>query len=273
MLPEWLQVFLSQALTTSLQRVLELIVGVFLGAAIVGIMRVALRLVEAIYSILGQPLGRVWLLLVSESVDDMSLRSTLYRRLTHVTVILFVPVFSGIYLVSDDLVAVALDKDFARASDVLKVACIAALLGPFFYGRNAIFTAIGKFNWLVHLTWIEVALATIACLVLVQWGLVPALCALIIANAFRSITSVYLLRREMATPFAQLWQRIYPGYIAAAVMTACVLTVQANLPADMPALWSLALSVLAGAASFILCVVLVFRAWLMQGLSVILPEK
>ncbi|MEO1660032.1 MAG: oligosaccharide flippase family protein [Pseudomonadota bacterium] len=269
---DWTKVFLSQFIAVSLPRSIDLIVGLSLGATQLGVMRVASRLVSSIYGIIGASIGRLWVILVSET-DKPELRSQIYGDLTHLTGMVFVPVFFGIFALSDEFVGFVLGDEYQGAASVLQILSVVGLISPLYYFRNAAFTAIGLLNKLLFFCVIDVVVASILCLVMIKlgFGLIGAVSSLIGVAILQSILTTPVLLKEMHSNASVLIHRLMPAYLAGGFMAAIVFLSKSAFAADLN-LGVTLLLVLTGAMAFFGFLVCFYRRWLVDAVAVAVPS-
>lgn len=271
-LKDWSKIFLSQIIAVSLPRSIDLIVGLSLGAAQLGVMRVASRLVSSIYGIIGAPIGRLWVILVSET-DKPELRSQIYGDLTHLTGMVFVPVFFGIFALSDEFVGLVLGAEYQGAAPVLQILSVVGLISPFYYFRNAAFTAIGLLNKLLLFCVIDVIVAAALCLIMIElgFGLTGAVASLIGVAILQSFLTTPVLLKEMHSNVSVLIHRLTPAYLAGGFMVGAVFLAKHAFGADLN--WGVTLLlVLTGAMAFFGFLVCFYRRWLVDAVAVAVPS-
>ena len=269
---DWAKVFLSQSIAVSLPRSIDLIVGVGLGAAQLGVMRVASRLVASIYAIIGTPIARLWVILVSEA-DEPELRSQIYRNLTHLTALVFVPVFFGLLTLSEEFVSLILGDEYQGAASVLQILSVVGLIAPLYYFRNAAFTAIGLLNKLVMFCAIDVVVASALCLMMIRlgFGLNGAVASLVGVAIFQSILTTPILLKEMHAKASMLYNRLAPAYLAGAVMAIVVFAMKRGFETNFN--WAFALVfIVTGALVFFGFLAGFYRRWLVDAIAVALPS-
>ena len=252
-------------------RSLDLVVGATLGAAFLGVLRVSVRLIEALYGALAAPISKLWVILVPENTDAGAGRSKIYLEFTTIASLFLLPTFSGLFLVADEMVTVLLDPDYALAADLIKVLCIAGLFAPFVQFRTAAFTAIGRLNRLMVLAAIDVVVVLVSASVLVKYGLVAATYSLVICAAIKLLTNFPVLIKAFGASYIELLHKLYPVYLAISCMAACLIAVDA-MATTSSLLVLLVLKIAIGAISFTGYLLTFHRQWLTQTIRIVLPD-
>jgi O-antigen/teichoic acid export membrane protein len=271
-LRDFSRVFFAQAISSSHLRVLDLMMAFSFGTAAVGFMRVAARLVEAVYGAFAAPISGLSILLISDADQSPVNRRTIYMRLSQMSAAVCVPIFVGMALVSRELVDIALAEEFAPTGPMLMLFCIAGIGAPITYARNAGLIALKKFNLLVGLSMIDIAVITFAGLILMQWSPLHLVATLLIMEAFRIVTTARVMMREMSTPLQDLIASVLPAYLAGAAMALVVLGV-GLLSSDLPPLASVAIKAVLGAATYFAFLWFLHRDWVMAVVQVLTKRK
>ena len=270
-LKPWLKAFSSQAMNVAQTRGLDLIIATSLGAAALGVLRVGMRLIEALYGALAAPIGKLWVILLPENTADQKERGKIYIDFTKMAAMLLLPTFAGLFLVAEDVVELLLDPDYSQVAGVLKVLCIVGLFAPFVYFRNAAFTATGRLNSLIALSGLDIVVVLLVSATFVTYGLVPATCALVASGFVRLITTVPILLKEFGIHYTVLLRAVYPAYIAILVMAAAVL-LMSTVAGTQALPIALGLKVSAGAISFTGYLYTFHRNWLTHTIQIIAPK-
>ena len=270
-LAPWAKAFSSQAMIVAQSRGLDLVIASSLGVAALGILRVSMRLMEAIYGALAAPISKLWVILLPENAVQ-SERGKIYIDFTKIAALLLLPTFAGLLLVSDQVVPLLLDPDYLLAADILKVLCVTGLFAPLVYFRNAAFTATGRLSSLIYLSSLDVIVIVTASALLVKFGLVAATGAMLVSALIRLVIAVPILLKEFGLPYTALVRAVYPPYLAVAVMAGSLYLLTLTI-GTIPMAALLALKIVVGAASFGLFLLAFHRKWLIQTIQIILPNS
>lgn len=265
------RIFVAQALASTHLRVLDLVVAFGFGAAAVGFMRVASRFAEILLGTLLAPISSLWVLLLSEKPQDRIDRSLIYRRLTQMSAVIAAPMFAGLALCSEEVVAVALASNYAPAANMLAIFSLVGLFSPLTYFRNAALIAIKRLNLLIAYTLLDVVVVIIATLLLVNHSVEAVIASLMIMELVRLALTTPLLLKEMKTTASALLMAALPAYAATAVMAGAVIAVDVQAAAFAP--WvQLLLKVAAGAAAYAGYLLIFHRSWSMTAIDMFRPQ-
>ncbi len=268
------RIFAAQGIANSYMRILDVIVGIAVGAAAVGYMRIAARFVDAIYGAFAAPIGTLWVVLLSEGTQTKEQLSKMYLRLTQMSSLICLPVFTGIALTSADLVEFALDDDYAQVSPILLVLGIAGLFAPIVYFRNAALTAIKRLNLLLIYSIFDLFVVAGSALAIMYFSANVSLivCSLIVANAVRIVQTTPVLLKEMSTKLSSLISCMLPAYIAAAIMGVVVFVLSPYL-SDLPAGIRLMIKGVIGAATYFGYLLVLHKDWSKTAISMLWKRK
>lgn len=264
------RIFAAQGIANSYMRILDVIVGVAVGAAAVGYMRIAARFIDAIYGAFAAPIGSLWVILLSEGTQTKEQMSKMYLRLTQMSSLICLPVFAGIALTSSDLVELALNDDYAAVAPILMILGIAGLFAPIVYFRNAALTAIRRLNLLLAFSIFDLAIVTASALAIVYIKTDVSLIvgSLVVLNAVRVVQTMPVLLKEMSTKLSSFIMCILPAYIAVTVMGAAVLGITPYI-SDLPVLARLALKSALGAGAYFGYLLIMHKDWSETAISML----
>lgn len=264
------RIFTAQAIGSSYMRALDLIVAFGFGAAAVGFMRIASRFVDVVYGTFVAPISSLWVVLLSEGTHNRSDRDLLYRRLSQMTALIVLPIFSGLALTSGDVVAVTLSPDYAPTANMLLILCLIGLLSPFTYFRNAAFIAVKRLNLLIFYSALDLVIVVIAALALSRYSATAIVASLLITEFVRLCLTVPILLKDMHTKPLGLLMSVLPAYIACLVMAGAVSLIDVQAAGLEP--WvRLGLKIAAGAAAYAGYLLIFHRNWSMTAVNMLRP--
>lgn len=262
------RIFTGQGVATLTPRAVDVLIGVFFGPVIVGFVRVAMRLSDMLVGLLVNPITQLWVTLLSRSAKSTEAQRSVFLRLSSLTALISLPGFVGLGLVSKEMVALILPPDYAGVSGPLAVLCMLGIFAPLTSQRNAVFTALKRYNALVWFSLIDFTLTMVGMLATVQFGPLVMLST----GAFTAIVIVLfaipVILRDLKLGVGELAAQLAPPYTSAAAMAAVVLAEQ-SLLAGLPPLESLAIKAATGAAVYGGMMLVFFRQSLADALTVL----
>ena len=238
-------------------RLFLLALGLIASEAVLAVSHLAFRMLDAAVMVVAHTTGRLALPRLCGLQSDRDAQAEAFGDLAQLQALLGMPLAAGIALTAPDLVIVLLGPAWAGAGQAAQIAGCAALLG-FLHGEPfSLFVARGRARWNLIINTVALVLP-LAALLLVR-PTTPEGAALAWAAQSLALPPIvtWLVLREVRRPLPWLLARIAPAAVATAAMVAVVLGLQRALALG-PA-GELAVSVLAGAASYAAVALLLLR--------------
>lgn len=265
------RIFAAQAIASSYMRALDLVVAFGFGAASVGFMRVASRFVDILYGTFIAPISSLWVVLLSEKDQAAGNRDLIYRRLTQMSALFALPIFGGLALIADDLIAVSLDDSYAPAAGMLVILCMVGLFSPLTYFRNAAFIAVKRLNLLISFSLLDLAIVVAMALALMQYSAEAIVFSLVLMEAVRMVLTVPILMKDMKTRAIDLILAVAPAYVATCVMAGGVWLIDIQTVGWDPLL-RLPLKIATGAFAYLAYLLIFHRDWSMTAVRMLKPS-
>ncbi|RYZ11011.1 MAG: hypothetical protein EON61_10880 [Alphaproteobacteria bacterium] len=252
------RIFAGQGLAASIPRVIDLFVGMFFGVAAVGYLRVATKLNELAISLLVNPLGQLWVVLLTRARESKQAISGIFLQLTSLVAIVALPGLIGLALVSTELVTLMLNPEYAPVAPMLMALGVLGLFVPLTNSRNAIFTATQQFNNLLKFSALDIVATIAGMLALSAFGSTAMLLGSGLSPILMIIFAVPLILSATHTPWRKLVESLLPPYVAVATMVMGVLALE-PLIVDLAPLDSLLAKAAVGATIYVGMLVAFFR--------------
>lgn len=252
------RIFAGQGLAASIPRVIDLLVGIFFGVAAVGYLRVATKLNELAISLLVNPLGQLWVVLLTRARESKQAISGIFLQLTSLVAIVALPGLIGLALVSTELVTLMLNHEYAPVAPMLMALGVLGLFVPLTNSRNAIFTATQQFNNLLKFSALDIVATIAGMLALSALGSTAMLLGSGLSPILMIILAVPLILSATHTPWRKLVEGLLPPYVAVAAMAAGVLAIEPLIAGYAP-LDSLLTKAAIGAAIYVGMLATFFR--------------
>lgn len=228
------RIFAGQGAASAVPRAVELLVGIFFGVAAVGYLRVATKLNELAVSLLVNPLGQLWVVLITRARESRQSISTIYLKLMTLVSLIALPGFIGLALVSREIVALVLKPDYAPVADMLMVLAALGLLVPLNNPRNAILTATQRFNSLLKFSAIDVLATVAGMLALSNLGSTAMLIGTGLSPIIMLVVALPLILHVTHTDWRELLESLLPPYTAVLAMAAGVLALEPLMVGHTP---------------------------------------
>lgn len=228
-------------------------VGLFLGPAPLGIYAMGTRFVRALTQALTGVFHTVSLPVFSRLQSHRRVLGRAYSNATEISNLVGFPVFVGLAVVADPLIAALLRPEWRPLVPVLQIFCLGGVLATVIYIQAAALRALGAIQVVF---WGQLALTfakLVLLLVVSQFGLIPVAVA---ASAFPLLTlpiwQVFLNRR-LNSGMLRFFATFLPAAWSCAAMAAVTLIVSELMADDVSATARLAVLVPIGAITYFAC--------------------
>ncbi|MFT3723863.1 MAG: oligosaccharide flippase family protein [Hyphomonadaceae bacterium] len=228
------RIFVGQGVAKATPRMVDLLVGLFFNATMVGYLRVASRLFDIALNLLVNPFAQLWVVLLSRDKDSVEARRSIFLQLSNLTALIALPAFIGLALASKELVALILTPEYAPVAGPLSVLCALGVFVPLTNPRNAVFTALQKFDHLVWYSTLDFAVTLVAMVATASFGPLVMLSSAALASITMIVFALPVILRSLDISKRQLVARLMPPYIAVAIMAVTILAIQPELRSFAP---------------------------------------
>ena len=223
----------------------DLLVGLLMHPAAVGLYRMASRLLVGVMDLLAQPLAKLNWVRVSEAARqgrDGTAESAAWHRLM---LLLSWPLLAWIALSADALAQGLLGAHWLAAAPVLSALAVVSMVRAASFSLEPLFAVAGQTARLVQWRWLA-ALGAMACVGLAPLGGMPMVTWSQVAVAALATTMVVRAACRHAGLDGRSWSRafLWPAGVALALLLATVL-VRQGMPGAHPAVLPAVLAALA----------------------------
>jgi PST family polysaccharide transporter len=240
---------ISAVLGTSNQRIIDLIVGYFLGATQLGYLRIAWRALDLLLQVTVQPIISVTLTSLSAFRTDQAGMNRAYLRLVHMTALFVYPLFAGASLLAPDIIRLLFGHKWDASGVPMQILALTGFFVPLVYYQSNALIAAGRMRRVLVVNIVEFALSAACAAAFARYGLGWAATGNLVRFALATPCVLAILRLSIGIPpFATLLAVVRPT-IAAAAMSAAVFLVRPHLA--VPPLLAIALSAVVGAAVYV----------------------
>lgn len=248
---------LAQLINTLCNSVLELMVGVLLGPAALGIYRIGGRALFILQDIIVRPLEQT-LLPALARIQEMQAKTEACLRIMRMSSFVIVPVFFGTAAIAPEFIVLVFGEKWRASGELMSLIAIGSAPLLIRYQVNAALTSAGKTLWVLALT---LSLLTAIVLLGYFWipmGLTYAAFAYVATSYFSAIFGLIIFRHHFYCTYAVIIKTLLPSYIASATMLGICLASKQAL-AEFPLSIQIPLIALLGGLSYLLLGLLVFR--------------
>jgi O-antigen/teichoic acid export membrane protein len=206
----------------------EFLIVFFIGAAEVGVYRMASRIVGAVTELVSEPVRMLAWSYFSRQQGEAGGGVEGLSRLTGLimaaTAFAALPVFMGLAVISEQLISTLLGAQWLAAAPVLILLAAARGIAVIQMLNEPVLSIIGRVALLPRLNMLFTA-TSLACLAVAGWigpELLNIAVAQVVAAALTTALSLYFLRRGTGFHWSSLLRRIFPAGLGACVMVGAV---------------------------------------------------
>jgi PST family polysaccharide transporter len=227
------------------------LVGRYLGAALLGVYVLSLRIPDVLIRESALVVNRVLFPVFAKVNDDYRALSRAYLFVTRYLSLLVVPLGLGLSAVSEPFVMALLTEKWANAIPVIRLSGLYMLLLALAFGTGTVFKAIGRPGLIIKLSIFRlmILIPAVSWAVITQASLVSALWVQVAAVVLHMLISLYLIARILDFPFRHLIDALWPSFAIGGIMYVGVVLLVNWLHAIHPAL-QLGAGVVVGAAIY-----------------------
>lgn len=261
-----LQLWAAQVSAVAAARMGEGIVGLQLGAASLGVVRVGARFVETLHGPVTSPISNLWVPGLARIGDGIAERRAFVLNLLGLSALFSVPAFAGLALVGHDFADAVLSKEYAGAGGVITLLALVQIWTPLGYFRDGVLAGLRRNQLRLWLSLFDCVATVLVTLYAVRFGLEGVLASWLMLGAGLTALVVFVLSRTLGIAIRTYLLACAPAYAAAFGMACAVLAFQALTPGWMPLL-RLLLGAGLGACVYLGIMYFGFRPWLMRALA------
>ncbi|MDN3274169.1 lipopolysaccharide biosynthesis protein [Frankia sp. RB7] len=237
----------------------------YTGAAGAGFYSLAKRLVNAVSTVIGNALNRVFFATIAGLQHDREAsRSTLVDFVMY-TSMLTAPIFAGIAALAPDLIVDFFGSKWIEAAPLLSIISVTGFLTTIGLYNHSVILAFGKPHWQTWLTLIYAASNIAIFIVAAPFGLVAIAVGYVVRAVLLYPLSAGASLRILSIAVRRYLSALMPALGGSALMVAVIVGVSHTLPSLSPWLRLASLIVL-GASIYLFAVLLTarpaaFRVW------------
>lgn len=267
---EGASVMIGTMLPMLVPRSVDLLVGVTLGPAKLGLMRIAFRVYDLLAQIVIMPLVSVSISQLGRVKSDPAELSRLYLRYTQVSAALICPLLVGFGIVADDAVPLLFGHQWVGSVVLVRIIAVSALVAPVNYFFSAVMVSVGQSARVLRQGLFQLVAGLILSGIAIRYSIVAVLIAQVARAMMVSVYNVIDLRRHVGIALAALGRAFAPAFAGTAAMACCAIGFRIAAAGRIAVLPDLIGAVLAGMLGYAAVIALGERlSWWSGTLSTI----
>jgi O-antigen/teichoic acid export membrane protein len=256
---------LSSVLGAGNQRIVDLVVGYFLGPMLLGYLRVAWRMLDLLFEVVVRPIGNVSLTSLPQAQHAGRCLEGEYVGLIRYAAVIIVPMFLGFSAIAPDAVPLIFGSAWQTSAQLLSILCFIGVFTPLTYFRSSVLIARGAYRQVFLVNLGEFALSLLCALAFTPFGLISATIGYFVRAAVAAPLTMLYLERVAGISALRSLRAGLPAAFAACCMLGVTHGVRLALPVDTAPGWRVATLICAGALTYAAAIVLTDRKLLSEA--------
>jgi PST family polysaccharide transporter len=222
-------VALSSLLGSGNQRVLDLIVGYFVGAQGLGYLRIAWRGIDLLLELSIRPVTTVTLTSLSRLQNDRPALIDAYLQLVHMTAAFLYPLFVGAALVAPELLTLMFGAKWQASILPMQMLTQIALFVPLIWYKTNILMAIGRMWEVLLINLFEFALSVTVGVIAAQYGVEGAAAGNVVRMLLATPVILFAVQAWTGVPFGRTLAAVMYPAAAAIIMAGALALLRPHL--------------------------------------------
>jgi len=261
----------SNLLGMAKMRIVDMIIGYFLGAAAVGYYRIAGKLHDFIVQFSIEPVVSVALPAFSQFQNDKEGRTRAYQKLTMLCGLLTFPIFMGTAVLAPEVTVLFFGPQWQMSGLLMQIICIASVSSTLDYFFRPMAIAGGQQELVSIVNFAQFVGMVVITTFAAQFDIQTVMFGYVLCVSVITGLTLYLLKKKMDIPYHTYVQSFYAPVIVSLTMAAAVyaLKVSGAMPS---ALWLEVLSLSAfGGIFYVGGIYFLFPQYRKKVVSLLLP--
>ena len=241
-------------------RSIDLLVGVILGPAQLGLLKISFRIFEFVGQLVIMPLVGVATAQLARFADDIDGLRQSYLRFAQVSAALLCPMMIGFAMVAPEVVPLLFGQKWTSSIPLVQMVSILALTAPPNYFFPAAMVAIGQSRVVLRQGIFQVVVGLVLAIIAAQHSVEAVLITQIIRGVLLTGYNFFDLRRFAGMKFRQMARSMAPPYVATAVTALVMLAMRFAFAGSATPLHLVLILTAGGGMAYVLTIL--FGTWL-----------
>jgi len=212
----------NNVLTALIRRSDDLLIGYFLGPALLGFYTIGYQLLLIIIRLVTEVTNSVVFPAFSRIQHQPQRMRNAFYKVTQYTSLFAFPVFMGLAAVAPELVPVVFGEKWTPSIPVMQVLALIGVLQSVLFFNGSVIKASGKPSWQFGIMLLNATCSVLGFLLAVRWGIVAVAASFVIVGYLLAPVSYIAVRRLIQVDFrTYLWQ-FAPSLKASLAMVAVI---------------------------------------------------
>jgi teichuronic acid exporter len=211
-------VMVVSLLSVAGMKFIEILIGVFLGPAVVGYFKVAGKLIDFVVQFFVKPFVDVSLSAFSMISSDLHVLEKTYVNLIATSALVSFPALAGLGYLAPELVKIIFGEAWAQSALIVQFLCFTSAVSTIIYFFSPLALSVSKTMWLLQIKFIEFFLLVIFVGICSQVDLVATLVAIFSVSVITLLLILIKLRVGLAFKITTLLKELYPTILCSLIM-------------------------------------------------------
>lgn len=252
-------ILLSSLVGQGIFRFVELIIGFFLGVAVLGYFKIAGKLLDVIVQFTIRPIVDVSISAFSNLKNDTDELELCFRNFISTTAVFSIPIFVGGFLIGDDMVQIVFGDKWSESGIIFSILCLSGLSATFNYFFAPLCHATHNSDIPFKLRIVEFIITISAVIVFSQYSIKYVALSNVITAFLLTCSMFYILGHKFSYSINKLIKSLLPMVLSSLAMGVVLFLLIYNLPiAEVKPLYKVIVITLTGLVFYVLFFKLVF---------------
>ena len=245
-------IVLSSLIGKSIFRFIELIVGYFLGVAVLGYLKIASKLLDAIVQFTIKPIVDVSFSAFANLKDSPTKLEECYLNFINTSTIFAFPAFIGALVIGSDIVNLIFGQQWETSGVIFSILCLGGVSASLNYFFSQLCHATHNSHIPFRIRIIEffviIALVSFAA----QFSILYVAYSNVAVATLISFIMLFVLKRKFSFSLCRIIKSLFPSFLCALLMGGTVyLCLQTSLK-DLPGIFKVLISIVVGVSVYLL---------------------
>lgn len=236
----------------------------YTGAAGAGLYSLAKRLVNAVSTVIGSALNRVFFATIAGLQNDREAATVTLLDFVTYTSLLTAPIFAGIAALAPDLIVAFFGAKWLESAPLLSIMSVTGFLTTIGLYNHSVILAFGKPHWQTWLTFIYAVSNIAIFFIAAPFGLIAIAVGYVVRAVMLYPLSAGASLRLLSFSVRRYLAALVPALAGSAIMAAAIVGAPLALPAMSSPWLRLAVLILLGAVVYLAVVVTMARSAVLQ---------
>ncbi|QTD55293.1 lipopolysaccharide biosynthesis protein [Parasphingorhabdus cellanae] len=264
---------IAQLIFLMLVRVQDLLIGASLGAAAVGIYRVAWRSTEMFAAAAIQPFSAVGLQIYSRLQDNPVAMKQAYKAMLGVCAGLSFPALVGFGVIAPDLVPLVFGWKWQAAGELAQVFAFMAIPYTLNFFASPVLSAVGNSHRQRTLAITQLVVTLTLTLIALPYGLTAVAIAYVVRSYLTLPLQIYFLKEASGIGSRTTFDAVKAPFLASTLMGVLLWTTLEIFADDQTLSWVKLIGAITAAALFYIAILLAISSTYRRFIADVLPPK